>query len=263
MESARRKVDWAAVKACYDSGHTVRECQRRFGFSNGAWDRAKRRGDVRPRSRGGWHGRHDTRAEVERLLDKGLKNGEVARELGITTATVSFHARELGIPPDRRFAKRVDWAAVQVAHDRGMSVRQCAREFGFHRGSWHKAVQRGAIKPRSHLIPLEELLVIGRQTTRRHLKARLISEGLKENRCEICGITEWLGRPLSIQLHHRNGNGRDNRLENLEFLCANCHSQTDTYGGRNGHRRPTPELSLIRGGAQEGEEDEEDENEVA
>ena len=40
-----------------------------------------------------------------------------------------------------------------------------------------------------------------------------------------------------MQLHHVNGDGRDNRLDNLELLCPNCHSQTETYGGRNGHRR--------------------------
>jgi 5-methylcytosine-specific restriction endonuclease McrA len=66
----------------------------------------------------------------------------------------------------------------------------------------------------------------------------LLKHGLKESRCERCGITEWQGNPLNMQLHHINGDGSDNRLENIIFLCANCHSQTDTYGGRNGHRRP-------------------------
>jgi 5-methylcytosine-specific restriction endonuclease McrA len=42
---------------------------------------------------------------------------------------------------------------------------------------------------------------------------------------------------LSMQLHHVNGNGSDNRLENIIFLCGNCHSQTDTYGAKNGRRR--------------------------
>ena len=51
-------------------------------------------------------------------------------------------------------------------------------------------------------------------------------------RCEICGLTEWLGRPLSMALHHVNGDGRDNRLENLQFLCPDCHSQTDNFSGR-------------------------------
>jgi hypothetical protein len=43
--------------------------------------------------------------------------------------------------------------------------------------------------------------------------------------------------PLSMALHHVNGDGSDNRLENIKFLCPNCHAQTSNYGGRNGHRR--------------------------
>jgi 5-methylcytosine-specific restriction endonuclease McrA len=81
------------------------------------------------------------------------------------------------------------------------------------------------------------LLVIGRKTNRSHLKVRLLAAGLKENRCEQCGITEWRGMPLTMHLHHKDGDGTNNQLENLELICANCHSQTDTYGGRNGHRR--------------------------
>ena len=77
----------------------------------------------------------------------------------------------------------------------------------------------------------------GRNSTcRTHLKRRLLNEGLKRNRCEVCGITEWLGRPLSMALHHVNGDGRDNRLENLQLLCPNCHSQTENFAGK-GRRR--------------------------
>jgi 5-methylcytosine-specific restriction endonuclease McrA len=56
---------------------------------------------------------------------------------------------------------------------------------------------------------------------------------LKEARCERCGLTEWLGKPAPLQLHHVNGDGKDNRPENLQILCPNCHSQTDSWGGRN------------------------------
>jgi 5-methylcytosine-specific restriction endonuclease McrA len=62
------------------------------------------------------------------------------------------------------------------------------------------------------------------------LKRRLIAEGLKQHRCEECGISEWLGRPLSMELHHTNGDPHDNRIENLQLLCPNCHSQTENYG---------------------------------
>lgn len=65
------------------------------------------------------------------------------------------------------------------------------------------------------------------------LRRRLIKEGFKECKCEICGISEWLGNPISLQLHHINGVRTDNRLENLQVLCPNCHSQTDNYGSKN------------------------------
>ena len=90
--------------------------------------------------------------------------------------------------------------------------------------------------PRPWVIPIEDLLVTGTRRNRSHIKARLLKEGLKENRCEVCGITEWRGRILNMELHHVNGDGEDNRLENLQLLCGNCHAQTDNWGGR-GRRR--------------------------
>lgn len=65
------------------------------------------------------------------------------------------------------------------------------------------------------------------------LKKKLLKMNVIEYKCAICGISEWLGNPLSLQLDHINGNNRDNRLENLRLLCPNCHSQTSTFSGRN------------------------------
>lgn len=86
-------------------------------------------------------------------------------------------------------------------------------------------------------MPLGELLVADRPVNRAYAKRRLFAAGLKDDRCEQCGLSRWRGRRLSVQLHHINGDGDDNRLENLQLLCPNCHSQTDTYGGRNGRRK--------------------------
>lgn len=57
--------------------------------------------------------------------------------------------------------------------------------------------------------------------------------GLKENKCEICGLSEWQGKHLVCELHHINGDSTDNRIENLLILCPNCHSQTDNFRSRN------------------------------
>lgn len=65
------------------------------------------------------------------------------------------------------------------------------------------------------------------------LKRRLIIEGLKEEKCEECLLSEWLNKKIPLELHHKNGNNMDNRLENIQLLCPNCHAQTDTYRSKN------------------------------
>lgn len=79
-------------------------------------------------------------------------------------------------------------------------------------------------------VPLEKVLTEHSEYNRTKLKERLISTGIKEYKCECCGISEWLGKPISLQLHHLNGIHNDNRLSNLQLLCPNCHSQTANYG---------------------------------
>ena len=93
--------------------------------------------------------------------------------------------------------------------------------------AWNKGKTIG---PKRHI---EEYLKENSVVQSFKLKCRLIAEGLKEHKCECCGITEWNGNPAPIELDHINGNHNDNRLENLCILCPNCHAQTDTYRGKN------------------------------
>lgn len=70
-------------------------------------------------------------------------------------------------------------------------------------------------------------------TNRTQLKKRLIELNLLEYKCE-CGNTGWWrDKPMTLQIDHINGKNDDNRLENLRFICPNCHSQTNTFCGRN------------------------------
>lgn len=64
------------------------------------------------------------------------------------------------------------------------------------------------------------------------LKKRILEEGIKEHKCEMCGGTEWLGHKIPLEIHHINGDNTDNRLENVQMLCPNCHALTDNYRGR-------------------------------
>lgn len=69
-------------------------------------------------------------------------------------------------------------------------------------------------------------------TTR--LKKRLLKEGLIPNQCEVCNLPPfWNGRALVLQLDHLNGDSTDHRRLNLRLVCPNCHSQTDSFAGKN------------------------------
>ena len=83
-------------------------------------------------------------------------------------------------------------------------------------------------------IPVEKYLVKGSTISISKLREKLLKEGLKEHKCENpeCGLSEWHGKPIPLQLHHINGDRTDNRLENLQLLCPNCHAMTDNYCGR-------------------------------
>ncbi len=176
----------------------------------------------------------DTRERVAALLAQGFGKNAIARTLGVSRSTVSYHARRLGEAVDSRCARRYDWEEVQRYYDAGHSVRDCQEHFGFSRQTWHAAVNRGAIIARPHGLPLDELLVAGVYRARFNLKARIVRSGLKPKLCEVCGIASWNGRSITLALHHVNGDRYDNRIQNLQLLCPSCHSQTDTYAGRNG-----------------------------
>lgn len=65
------------------------------------------------------------------------------------------------------------------------------------------------------------------------LRLRLLKEGYFDPICQNCGLSTWLNQPIPLELHHIDGNHKNNSLSNLQILCPNCHAQTKTYRGKN------------------------------
>ena len=135
--------------------------------------------------------------------------GGVLSQLGVGVSGTNY----------RRVHNMVSDLQLDTSHWLGM---------GFLRGKTHSW---------SPSKPLSEILV-ARSTYHNlfQLKKRLIQASLMRYACASCGLSDWQGRTLVLQLDHLNGVGDDHRLENLRLLCPNCHSQTTTYCGRNVRR---------------------------
>lgn len=175
-----------------------------------------------------------------------------------------------GPPPPRRHPKarsrspisKIDPTALLVAIHKVMTARQACEHLGLtptrtsrdrvsalarragYRLKREPRRDRGSVRP---LVPLLEILERGDPISQSRLRYRLRVEGVLEYRCGTPGcpvVDEWLGQPITLQLDHVNGGPTDNRLENLRFLCPNCHAQTPTYG-RSGKGRPERRLNAV------------------
>lgn len=107
---------------------------------------------------------------------------------------------------------------------------------------------QGHMKGKTHnfnTIPLSEILVKDYEYSSNKLRKRLISEELKEHKCECCGLTEWLGEPIPLELDHIDGDHYNNLFENLKILCPNCHAKTPTYRGKN-KKKTDSEIAKIK-----------------
>ncbi len=81
---------------------------------------------------------------------------------------------------------------------------------------------------------LQHYFISNAKIARHVVREYIIKYNLIPYKCELCGNEGvWNGQKIALELDHKNGKNNDHRLENLRWLCPNCHATTDTYRGRN------------------------------
>lgn len=152
---------------------------------------------------------------VYKVSDEELKTA-VKNSTSIRQTLISLNLNETGTAY-RVFKRRVETLGIDTSHFTGK---------GYLKGKTHNWATK---------TPLKNILVKKSSYGTSYLKKRLLDEGLLEYKCYGvgCGITDWLDKPIVLQLDHINGDPEDHRIENLRLLCPNCHSQTETFAGRN------------------------------
>ena len=131
-------------------------------------------------------------SEIKDKISEHIPLAEIARDLGVKYDTLIRHLRRLG----------VEYRTNQNRKDRPHYEARVP-------AMWYIENNKPISAPK--------------------LRKKLIDEGIKEAKCERCGITEWMGDAVPLELHHIDENHFNNRLENLIILCSNCHAQIHGY----------------------------------
>ena len=133
--------------------------------------------------------------DIKQMIAENVPLMEIARGLSIKYATLKRHLKRLG----------VEYSTNQN-----------------RKGRPHYESRVSAMYYIENNIPIDAP----------KLRKKLLEEGIKECKCERCGLTEWMGQEIPLELHHLDGNHYNNKLENLVILCSNCHSQIHGYSKR-------------------------------
>ena len=133
----------------------------------------------------------DRKDEIIKWTSENLPNAEIARRLECKVQTLSTYYRKFGI----------NYKGNQGAKGVKISTRR-----------------KSALD-----------IISNPNISNARKRRKLIEDGLKEERCECCGLSEWMGKPIPLELHHKDFNHYNNSLENLQILCANCHMQAHDY----------------------------------
>ncbi|KQW12905.1 HNH endonuclease signature motif containing protein [Streptomyces sp. Root369] len=166
----------------------------------------------------------------ERMKKLGVDTSHFEREGGRWTR----EALEAAVSASTNMCEVLRRLGVEVVGGQHTHISRRIKAYGIDTSHFQVPTHRGkALRRRT---PGELLIEQPADNARRiqsdRLRRAMTSVGVAEQ-CALCGIEGvWRGYPLPLEVDHIDGNWRDNRVENLRFLCPNCHSTTDSYRGR-------------------------------
>lgn len=149
-----------------------------------------------------------TKEKLEPLVRDSISVAEVLRKLGRKQCG--------GVATN--LSKKIKKLGIDTSHFLGQKANSGSRHKGGSKRTW------------------QEVLVVSKTDRREKavsLRRALVESG-REYKCEECGVCDWNDKELVLQVDHKDNNWLDNRPENLQFLCPNCHSQTEGHSGSQG-----------------------------
>ena len=155
-----------------------------------------------------------SRLPVINMTHVTTKKQQIKENLGKAVELI----RETGLVyPAAKYLNIKQATLVKYLNEAGVDYHKFLRQRGF------------TLTHSNEKVPIEDYLSGKKNINAAKLRVKLISEGLKEAKCEICGRSRWMKKQIPLELHHINGDHHDNHLENLMVVCSNCHSQKHGY----------------------------------
>ncbi|MFG2883853.1 HNH endonuclease [Streptomyces sp. NPDC048297] len=176
---------------------------------------------------------------AERMRRLGVDTSHFEREVKWTRDVL-----QKAVSASTNMCEVLRFLGLEVVGGHHTHISRRIKAYGIDTSHFQVQPRRGGVqhprRPESLLI--EQSSAHARRIHSDRLKWAMTALGVQE-RCALCGIEAvWQGCPLPLEVDHISGDWRDNRIENLRFLCPNCHSTTDSYRGR-ANRRPKGETS--------------------
>lgn len=193
--------------------------------------------------------KHIDKEILKDLIEKGYSSYKMGEYFGVSPSTVRYHLNKYKLKTNYGFGSengaKIKWTNKELAFavKNSETKAQVLEKIGLSKHSHNYNIINKYIKKLnldishfnpgkySYAKPYPDKDVFKKCSTYKTSKLykRLVKMG-REERCEMCGLeTVWNNKPIRLQVHHINGINNDHRLENLRFLCPNCHSQTKTY----------------------------------